>query len=99
MWVRARLCFSVGCLVFLVLACAKLPEGTKPTQTAIAPEVLPDDTSIPKEWGPLVSVSSSGIYKPWLQLWFQDEEGTIRMVPYNVQGHRFSPNVRRIPRK
>lgn len=87
--------------VFLVLccwSCAKLP----------SPALEEDDTpsiklstvkSIPLEWGNLISVSNCDKYKKWVQLWFQDKDGNIRMVPYDVSINRFSTTFKLISRK
>jgi hypothetical protein len=41
--------------------------------------------SIPSSWGKRVSVSSCPGIENWVQLWFQDDAGTIHVAPYNVR--------------
>ena len=95
---RARICLVVGILIFLVLSCAKLPESPSPMTQSLTTQKLLDEASIPKEWGTLISVSASPIYQSWLQLWFQDKQGTIRMVPFNIETNKLNPNIRILPR-
>ena len=45
-------------------------------------EVLPDSVSVPAAWGNLVGVTQ-GASPLITRLWFQDAEGTVRMVMYN----------------
>ena len=40
---------------------------------------------IPAEYGTLISVTTHGMYEGYAQLWFVDDESTIRMV--RVQFH------------
>jgi len=88
-------------ILFLSLACAKLPEKKAPSieNGNLVVDTLPDASSIPSEWGALISVCPIGEYATLAQLWFQDENGTIRIVPYNVTTNKFSPKIVVIPRK
>jgi hypothetical protein len=54
----------------------------------MAEEQMPEDGSIPLRYGKLISVSSVGEYPEFLQLWFQDEMGVIRMVRYSINENR-----------
>jgi hypothetical protein len=96
---RTGVFLVVGVLVLLALSCAKLPEQTTPPQKSVEAVKLPDENTIPSDWGNLVSVSSPEYSQPWMQLWFQDEKGTIRMVPYSIETNQFNLNSRMIPRK
>lgn len=95
---RAIICLSLA-LAVLLLSCTKQPEWVGAGEGAVAVEKLPEVDSIPLEWGNLVSsnVISS---QPWVcQLWFQDENGTLRLVHYDVRDNVFISNARLIPRK
>ena len=78
------------------LSCTRLPES--PTaQVEPLSESLPQEGSIPSEWGKLISVSSLTHYGAWVQLWFQDDDGNVRWVPYNVDEKRLGTHSRLIP--
>jgi hypothetical protein len=47
-------------------------------------ETLTGATTLPAEWGRLVSVSSEATHPDLAQLWFQDDSGTVRMVVYRI---------------
>ena len=79
-------------LIFLNFSCVKLEEKR---QTGIISEKLPQTDSIPLAWGKLISVST---VQNWAQLWFQDEEGNIRMIPYNVPQNRLLSEAKVIRR-
>ena len=79
--------FLILCAALLVgVSCAKLGEPGA-ADVALARQELTKPDSIPAEWGKLVSVSSCPAFEKWVQLWFQDEEGVVRMVPYNVSSN------------
>ena len=96
---RAGMRLVAGVLVLLALSCAKLPEPPTLAQKSVEVAKLPDENAIPMEWGNLISVSSVPTYPSSVQLWFQDEKGTIRMVAYGLETHMFNLNSRMIPRK
>lgn len=95
----AKICLVVVVLGLLVLSCAKIDEQTTVVGGNNVREPIPDDGTIPLEWGKLISVSNEPDFESWVQLWFQDEEGTVRMVPYSVKHNRFAQNARVIRRK
>jgi len=95
---RTGVFIVLGLLVLLASSCAKLPEPPTLAQKSVEVAKLPDENAIPMEWGALVSVSSVPLYPSWVQLWFQDEKGTIRMVPYSIETNQFNPASRMIPR-
>jgi hypothetical protein len=95
----AKICFVVMVLVLLVLSCAKISDETTVVGGNIVSVKIPDDNAIPLEWGKLIAVSNEPDFESWVQLWFQDEEGTIRLVPYSIKHNRFSQNARVFKRK
>jgi len=95
----AMICMVMVVLVFLSSSCAKLPDGTTEAQGMMAREDLPELDSIPLAWGKLVSVSNERAFENWVQLWFEDEAGTLRVVPYSVQNERFAGHAVVIRRK
>jgi len=80
-----------GCLLLCALlvsgvSCTKLGEPTQGANT-LGVQDLPQAGPIPSSWGKLVSTSSSPVAKEWIQLWFQDDAGAIRMVAYNLENN------------
>ena len=93
---------SVGILVFgmiLVLgaSCTRLGEPVQGEHT-LAVQSLPQMGSIPANWGKLISTSSCPAAKEWIQLWFQDDAGIIRMVTYNLENNTLSDKAVLLPR-
>ncbi len=74
---------ALSMLVLLLPSCAKL-ESSTPQAGGVAVEKLERATSIPAEWGNLISVSSVSAFPDLLQLWFQDREGIVRMVVFDA---------------
>ncbi|OGC91384.1 MAG: hypothetical protein A2W25_04435 [candidate division Zixibacteria bacterium RBG_16_53_22] len=79
----------VLCLV--ILACERMAPP-------ISSEEFIDLASIPASYGSLVSVSTIPAYPEWVQLWFQDSVGTIRVVRVDFTDFRMMQNVRTITR-
>lgn len=84
-------------IVLLTLSCAKV--GSVSGEGDLVSEALPNVDSIPSKYGNLVSVSSVTEYPDWVQLWFQDENGNIRMVRYSVRENRFAKDCKLVTRK
>ncbi len=88
--------------VLLLLSCSQLPQALPAGEGGLPTESLKDLTSVPPEWGNLVSVTSSikgdnaGLY---FQLWFQDGEGNVRVVSLDPQTNHFVPTAGIIRRK
>ena len=59
---------------------------------------LTDMNSIPGDYGELVGVTTHAAYKGWAQLWFEDEDRTIRMVRIEFNNNRVHEDVLVIPR-
>jgi len=96
---RTGICLLVMTLVLFLLSCSKFPEKKSLEEGNIAVVKMADDSSIPKEWGKLVSVSNRPDVSHVFQLWFQDANGNIHMVRYNMKLGRLSPNGTLIPQK
>jgi hypothetical protein len=54
--------------------------------------------SIPGDYGDLTAVTTHAAYEGWAQLWFEDEEKTIRMVRVQFHDNRVHEDVLVIPR-
>jgi hypothetical protein len=92
-------CLVVMVLVLLPLSCVKMPQWAGPGQGNVAMETLPTKDSIPLKWGNLVSATASPDVRYGFELWFQDEQGNLRMVIYSILTNSLDANVRFIPRR
>ena len=86
---------AVLLLVLVPMSCARLPD-TGPTESDELIEVA-GLKPVPAAWGNLISVTDKGASS--FQLWFQDDQGTIRMVRYDVRNWSLLPKVELIPRQ
>lgn len=90
---------GVSLVVFLV-SCAKLPESQAPASTNLGKfgmETLKLGDTIPLKWGNLIGVGS--VNPEWTRLWFQDKEGNIYLVWYNINKNKFLEDCRVMKRK
>ena len=79
--------FLFLCAVLILGAsCTKVGEPPQGSHT-ISVQALSRPDSVPSNWGKLISTSSCPEAKEWIQLWFQDDAGVIRMLAYNVQNN------------
>jgi hypothetical protein len=98
MMVRSGIWFLLAVLLLSALSCARLPEKPAESGAALSYEQLPAPDSIPAAWGKLVSVTSNPSFPSWLQLWFEDETGTVRMAAFDFRTKKLDPNAVVIPR-
>jgi len=98
MFGRAGIYSIVIALVFLSWSCVKIPDPTVAGKGDIVVEMLPHKDAIPLEWGKLLSVSDEPGSPGWVQLWFVDQDSTIRMVAFDIYANEFSENARVIRR-
>ena len=95
-----RTCFCVVAVTLLLpLSCTKLPERVPLEKGTIAVERMPGTDSIPSNWGSLVAVTNRPDVAHVFQLWFQDEDGDVRMAVYNMTLNSLLPNAILIPKK
>ena len=95
---RLIICLFTLLLSLVPLSCTKIAESPTVEGGDITIGKLPYLDSIPVNWGRLVSVSRLTDFNVY-QLWFQDEDGTVRIAFYNLDTNRFLPKVRQIARK
>ncbi len=98
MFGRAGIYLIALFLALLLMSCTKIEESPTSMGGDIAVVKVPYADSIPLNWGHLVSVSRVADYNVY-QLFFEDEDGAVRIVSYNIETNRFSPNVRIISRR
>jgi hypothetical protein len=99
MLVRIGICLVGAVMALLSLSCAKLPEPGMEEKGLVALEELRDVGSIPAEFGSLISVTNSPKAPTWFQLWFQDEDGNVRMLNYSSDFNNLHQQVRLFHRK
>jgi hypothetical protein len=78
---RTACALLLAVAVCSVLSCRKIET---PTGAGVPSQSLIGTTSIPAEWGQLISVGSEATHPGLVQLWFQDNSGTVRMVVYRL---------------
>ena len=96
---RTQKCLVLAVLVLLASSCTKIPQVPITGQGTVAIESAPTTGSIPLKYGNLVSVTTTPDMNYWFQLWYQDEQGNIRIVLYQAHTNRLGNVVRLIPRK
>ena len=86
--------------IFLIMIIAVIgSEKVNVQKGQLSMEKISDLTSIPAEYGKLVEITSQDSYTGWAQLWFEDEENTIRIVRVSFAENRVHEDVTVIPRK
>lgn len=80
-------------LALLCMSCTRLPRRGQEAGGNVAVETLQNLGSVPAGWGNLVSTAVRPTNTQITSLFFEDEEGTIRVVVYNAQLLRLQPNV------
>jgi len=96
---RGIICLSLSFAVLLSVSCTQMPEWAPPGEGNIAFEKLPEKDSIPLKWGKLVSTNIDPNASYLCHLWFQDENGSLRMADYDYRTNKLSLNARLITRK
>jgi len=95
----ALICAVIAVFAVLLMSCAKLSESPPSIEGGLKMETAECGGSIPAAWGDMVSVSSVSRYPGWLQVWFQDKDGTIYMIPYQVDSNTFHSKYRYLRRQ
>ncbi|MDH4155762.1 MAG: hypothetical protein OEW00_00600 [candidate division Zixibacteria bacterium] len=85
------LALTVVIIVIVGISCER-------TDRELDMTILSDLEGIPMEYGELVAVTTIAKYPEWVQLWFKDEEGTIRMVRIHFEAELIHNDVKVIPR-
>jgi hypothetical protein len=76
-------------LVLATWSCSRLPQRAEPgSPGSVRSEVLPDSISVPAAWGNLISVTINPAFTNVAQLWFQDAQGNVRVVVFDVYKQR-----------
>jgi len=80
------------------LFCERIPPNNSFEAGELQKIKLTELNGIPGEFGPLFAVTAHGAYPDWAQLWFVDDQGTIRMVRVNFHEYRINEVTISIPR-
>lgn len=96
---RAFICLTALAVLLVALSCAKLPEKPTKTQGAVVMVQMADKDAVPTGWGEAFAVSSEPSNPGWLQLWFRDTDGTVRMAAYNIRTNTLSREALIIQRR
>lgn len=97
---KMLICFIGVSLVVFLLSCTKLPEAQAPKPIVLGKfgmETLKLDDTIPLKWGNLIGVSN--VNPVWVRLFFQDKEGNVYLVWYNIDANKFLEEYRVMKRK
>ena len=89
------LIFFIG---FLLSSCGPVNPPTTPVKGPLPLTKIIDNKGIPSKFGELKFITTHGQYQGWVQLWFVDDEDTVRMVALQFQEQRIHENVLVIPR-
>ena len=84
--------------LMVCLSCESLDNNSKKQSGSLTEVKMKTLSEIPKEYGELKAVTTHAAYEGWSQLWFIDEEKTIRMVRVQFHENRFHEYVLVIPR-
>ncbi|MCK5077745.1 MAG: hypothetical protein KAR38_15285 [Calditrichia bacterium] len=91
--------FIMGLFILLVsISCTRIEQQAAP-EGELEYIVQSELNSIPLEYGKLKSITAHSMYDGWAQLWFEDEQQTIRMVRVNFHINKIHENVIIISRK
>ena len=69
-----------------------------PAPGALVTIELSDLSGIPEDYGELVGIITHADYAGWAQLWFEDQDKTIRVVRVYTPANRMLTDVLVIPR-
>lgn len=94
-----RTWFLIGAVLLALAAagCERLPDG-RLDGGVLALETVAPGTTIPAEYGRLVSVTSNSSHPGWAQLWFERDDRSIVTVFVNYQNGGVRDKILVIPR-
>jgi hypothetical protein len=90
-------------LIFLMLFISTLPlvscsRVQEPSKGELETVKLNKLDGIPTEYGDLVNVTANPQFPNWAQLWFKDDDGTVRVVSVGFFEQKILKKVIVIPR-
>ena len=97
---KMLICFVGVSLVVFLVSCTKLPKSQAPENVGkFGMETLKLGDTIPLKWGNLIAVSNSINNPDFTRWWFQDKEGDIYIIWYNMKTNKFSEEYRFMNRR
>lgn len=78
---------------FLTISCEPVNQGQSPLPGQLEKVKLESLDAIPLSYGELEAVTTHAEYEGWAQLWFVDEQETIRMVRIQFHNNRIHDQV------
>lgn len=98
---KMLICFVGVSLVVFLVSCTKLPKSQAPDVLKFGMETLKlgDTDTIPLKWGNLIAVSNSIGAPEMTRWWFQDKEGNIYIIWYNMDKNKFWEEYRFLKRR
>ena len=97
---KMLICFVGVYLVVFLVSCTRLPESPSPQPLAtFGMETMKLDDTIPLKWGNLIAESNSINNPDFTRLWFQDKEGNLFIVWYNMATNKFALSYRFLKRR
>ncbi len=87
---RVALTTLLVLLIAATVSCQPMPEFPEPGQGGLPAEDLARENEIPAAWGRLVAVTNDPNFGHLFQLWFEDTDGSVRMVTYNNRWQQLS---------
>ena len=83
---------------FILVSCSRVQDIGETAKGELKEVKLEKLDGIPAEYGALVGVTANPQYHRYAQLWFQDDNGTIRVVSVGFFDQKVVENVTVIPR-
>jgi len=93
-----RLLMGILILGVMIISCSKIDHGHELIGDLQYVQLEGLD-AIPASYGKLKTITTHSMYDGWAQLWFEDEQQTIRMVRVNFHSRRINEDVLIIKRK
>jgi hypothetical protein len=88
--------FMIFCVLFI--SCEPIGNSQVKQPGKLKEVVVKNLKEIPAEFGDLKAVTSHASYEGWAQLWFVDDQKTIRMVRVQFHENRIYEKILVIPR-
>ncbi len=83
-------------LIFMISSCQRV---SSPLVGELQELKLSNLKGIPLEYGSLISVTTHAAWPGWAQLWFEDDDRTIRVVRVGFLNNKVHETVLVIPRQ
>ncbi len=82
---------------FAIILCLFIMSCQRVTSKPAGSELV-NLSNLPASYGNLIAVTSVPAYRDWVQMWFQDNTGTIRIIRVSFDDNQMLTDVRTITR-